>query len=124
MQQLSWEDIHHLANRQAKLLTKNKKPFQIIAASEVTLTVRVSTGEEHTLSRSNLEKAVVKIQSGTILNGPQDYRDLVADDRPTYAADLQRQGHDGKALEKAEPDRIRKAASCGAGVPGTTHIGQ
>jgi len=85
MKQLNWEDIHNLANRKARLLTKTKIPFQIVAASENTLTVRVSSDEEHTISRSNLEKAVEKIQSGTILNGPKDYKDLIADDRPSYA---------------------------------------
>jgi hypothetical protein len=47
--------------------------------------VRVSSNEEHTVGRSNLEKAVAVIQSGTVLNGPKDYRVLVADDRPAYA---------------------------------------
>lgn len=85
MKSFNWEDIHHLADRQATLFTKTKVTFQIVAASEDTLTVRVRSGEEHTVSRSHLEKAVVKIQTGTILNGPKDYRDLIADDRPSYA---------------------------------------
>ena len=85
MKQLDWEDIRHLANRQAKLLTKTRVPFQVVAASETTLTVRVSSGEEHTVSRSNLEKAVAKTHSGMILRGPKDYKDLIADDRPAYA---------------------------------------
>jgi len=85
MKQLNWEDIRNLANRKARLLTKTKVPFQIVAASENTLTVRVSSAEEHTISRINLEKAVVKIQSGMVLKGPKDYKDLIADDRPSYA---------------------------------------
>jgi hypothetical protein len=85
MKQLNWEDIRNLANRKTRLSTKTKVPFQIVAASENTLTVRVSSAEEHTISRSNLEKAVAKLQSGTILKGPKNYKDLIADDRPSYA---------------------------------------
>ena len=85
MKQLNWNEIQNLADRKATLFTKNRVPFQIVAASEVGLTVQVRSGEEHTISRANLEKAMAKIQSGTILNGPKDYRDLVADDRPAYA---------------------------------------
>lgn len=85
MKQLNWIDIQGLADRKATLLTKTGVPFQIVAASETGLAVRVRSGEEHTISRANLEKAVAKIQSGTLLNGPKDYRDLIADDRPAYA---------------------------------------
>jgi hypothetical protein len=85
MKQLNWEEIQSMANRKATLLTKTKKPFQIVTASEVGLIVRVRSGVEHPISRANLEKAVAKIQSGTILNGPKDYRDLISDDRPAYA---------------------------------------
>ncbi|MHB8806015.1 MAG: hypothetical protein ACYC59_00370 [Anaerolineaceae bacterium] len=85
MKQFIWDKIQNLADRKATLLTKTRVPFQIVAASEVGLTVRVRSGEEHTISRANLENAVAKIQSGTILNGPKDYRDLIADDRPAYA---------------------------------------
>ena len=56
-----------------------------VAASEETLTVRVRSGEEHTIGRTNLEKAVQKVQAGAVLKGPKDYRDLIADDRPAYA---------------------------------------
>jgi hypothetical protein len=85
MEEINWYEIHNLANRKATLLTKTHVPFQIVAASETGLTVQVRSGEEHIISRANLEKAVVKIQSGTRLNGPKDYRDLIADDRPAYA---------------------------------------
>ena len=82
---LKWEEIKNLADRKATLLTKTKVPFQVVAASEETITVSVRSGQEHTISRANLEKAVQKIQAGAILNGPKDYRDQVADDRPAYA---------------------------------------
>ena len=85
MRQLNWVEIQKLADRRATLLTKTGVPFQVITASGSTLTVRVRSGQEHTISRANLEKAVQKIQAGAILNGPKDYRDQVADDRPAYA---------------------------------------
>jgi len=49
------------------------------------LTVRVRSGEEHSISRANLEKAVQMLQTGVAISGPKDYRDQVADDRPAYA---------------------------------------
>jgi len=85
MRQLNWEEIKNLADRKSTLLTKTRVPFQVVAASEETLTVRVRSGEEHTIGRTNLEKAVQKVQAGAILNGPKDYRHQIADDRPAYA---------------------------------------
>ena len=82
---LNWEEIQKLADRKATLLTKTRVPFQVVAASEQTITVRVRSGEEHTISRVNLEKAVHILQAGVAINGPKDYRDQVADDRPAYA---------------------------------------
>lgn len=85
MEPLDWGAIQNLAGRKATLTTKTGVPFQIVAASETAVTVRVSSGEEHPLSRAHLEAAVAKIQSGMLLTGPKEYRDLIADDRPTYA---------------------------------------
>ncbi len=85
MRQLNWEEIKNLADRKSTLLTKTRVPFQVVAASEETITVRVRSGEEHTISRVNLEKAVHILQAGVAINGPKDYRDQVADDRPAYA---------------------------------------
>jgi len=82
---LNWEEIKNLADRKATLLTKTRVPFQVVAASEETITVRVRSGEEHTISRANLEKAVQMLQAGAVLSGPKDYCDQVADDRPSYA---------------------------------------
>lgn len=82
---LKWEKIKNLADQKATLLTKTGIPFQIISASQETLTVQVRSGEEHSISRTNLEKAVQKIQAGVVFSGPKDYREQVADDRPAYA---------------------------------------
>jgi hypothetical protein len=82
---LKWEEIKNLADRKATLLTKTKVRFQVVSASEETITVRVRSGEEHTISRANLEKAVQMLETGVIFSGPKDYRDQVADDRPAYA---------------------------------------
>lgn len=82
---LKWEKIKNLADQKATLLTKTGIPFQIISASQETLTVQVRSGEEHSISRTNLEKALQKIQAGVVFSGPKDYREQVADDRPAYA---------------------------------------
>ncbi|OJX40544.1 MAG: hypothetical protein BGO78_06035 [Chloroflexi bacterium 44-23] len=82
---LNWEKIKNLADQKTRLLTKTGIPFQISSASQDMLTVRVRSGEEYTISRANLEKAVQKIQAGVVFNGPKDYREQVADDRPAYA---------------------------------------
>ena len=85
MRQLNWVEIQNLADRKATLLTKTGVPFQVITASGSTLTVRVRSDQEHTISRLKLERAVQKVQAGAILNGPKDYRHQIADDRPAYA---------------------------------------
>lgn len=82
---LKWEEIINLADRKATLLTKTRVPFQIVAASEETITVGVRSGKEHTISRANLEKAMMMLQAGVVFSGPKDYHDQVADDRPAYA---------------------------------------
>ena len=85
MKQYSWKDIVNLAEQKATLHTKTGAPFTIFKTSEATLSIKIRSGEEYTISRANLEKATTKIQAGTILRGPKDYRDLIADDRPAYA---------------------------------------
>jgi len=85
MKQLNWNEIQNLGDRNTTLLTKTRVPFQIVATSEIALRVRVRSGEEHTISRANLEKAIEKVQTGVVLSGPNDYRNLIADDRPSYA---------------------------------------
>ncbi len=82
---LNWKEIKNLAGQKATLLTKTRIPFQIVAASEELITVRVRSGEKHTISRTNLEKAVHKVQAGAVLRGPKEYREQIADDRPAYA---------------------------------------
>lgn len=85
MKSLNWDEIQQLANQKATLLTKTWVPFQIIDVSENAVTIQVRSGETHTISRTNLENAVVKMRAGTVLSGPKDYRENVADDRPAYA---------------------------------------
>ena len=85
MTTFDWNRILELAAQKATLFTITKKPFQIVAASGDLLIVQVSTHKEYTISRSNLESAVEIIKTGVILQGPMDYRNLVADERPAYA---------------------------------------
>ena len=85
MAKLNWDSVQELAQRKATLLTKTKVPFQILATSDNSVIIRVSSGRKHTISRIHLETAVAKIQEGFILSGPLDYRNKIADDRPAYA---------------------------------------
>jgi transcriptional regulator of met regulon len=85
MSELNWERVCELAGRKEPLHTKTKIPFHILRVSNTTVTVRVRSGEEHPIYRTNLETAVMKIQTGVELKGPKDYKDQIADDRPSYA---------------------------------------
>jgi len=85
MGKLNWDEIHQISNSGEMLSTKTGAPFQIISVSVNTLIVKVSTGEEYPILRKTLENAVAKIGAGLILNGPKDYRENVADERPAYA---------------------------------------
>jgi len=85
MEQLDWRKLVQLANQKVSLRTKTNIPFQIIDSTENTLIIRVSSGNDLTISRVNLEKAVQKLRAGVVISGPQDYKDKVADDRPAYA---------------------------------------
>ena len=63
MKLFNWNEIQNLADRKTTLLTKTRVPFQIIATSEIALTVRVRSGEEHTISRNERE---LSMQSRTL----------------------------------------------------------
>lgn len=85
MGKLNWDEIHQIVNNGEILSTKTGVPFQIVSVSADTLIVKVSTGKEYSILRKTLEKAVSKIGAGLTLNGPKDYRENVADERPAYA---------------------------------------
>lgn len=82
---LDWKSVQELADEEAKLYTITRKPFRVIGTADETVTVEVSTGRQHTVSRENLARAVDLIRQGEQISGPADYRAKVADDRPTYA---------------------------------------
>lgn len=85
MGKFNWDEVRQIANSRERLTTKTGVPFQIVSVSLDTLIVKVSSGEEYPILRKTLEKAVAKIGAGLILNGPKDYRENVADERPAYA---------------------------------------
>jgi hypothetical protein len=85
MNSFNWGEFQRLANNKATLVTKSRVPFQIMEATENAVYINVRSGEIHSISRINLEKAVAKIHAGVVLSGPKDYRDFIADDRPAYA---------------------------------------
>lgn len=85
MEKLNWDEIQKLASNAVELHTKEGIPFQIAVVSENRITVCVSSKQEYTIRRKTLEAAVTKIQNGAVLDGPKDYREQVADERPAYA---------------------------------------
>lgn len=85
MSELFWEKIRDLAVRKASLRTKTNIPFQILDVSDHSIHICVSSDNEYTINRKNLEAAVKKLHSGEELAGPKDYKEKVADDRPSYA---------------------------------------
>jgi hypothetical protein len=82
---LDWQKIRDLAAQEAELHTISGKAFHVVGATDQTVTVEVSTGRRHGISRTHLEQAVVLVQQGQRIKGPKDFKDYVADDRPTYA---------------------------------------
>jgi hypothetical protein len=82
---LDWQKICDLAAQEAKLQTITGKAFHVVEATRRTVTVEVSTGRRHGISRKHLEQAVTLVQQGKRINGPQDFKEYVADDRPAYA---------------------------------------
>jgi hypothetical protein len=82
---LDWQRIRDLAAQEAKLQTITGKVFHVVDATHQTVTVEVSSGRRHSISRKHLEQAVALVQQGKRINGPRDFKSYVADDRPTYA---------------------------------------
>lgn len=85
MDKLDWNQINDLADRKVTVNTKSGIPFIIVRTTERTLFIQENSGNQYGLLRKNLEKAVLKINQGLVLNGPKDYREHIADDRPAYA---------------------------------------
>ena len=93
---MDWQTVRGLAAIQSELLTITGHRFWLVGATDSTVTVEVSSGRRHTISRANLERAVELSRRGETLAGPSDYRKKVADDRPAYAwAILRKLGYVG-----------------------------
>lgn len=88
---MDWQRVKTLAGANAELHTIRGKPFRIVSASERLVTIKVSTGNQYTITRSNLERAEQLLQQGESIAGPAEYRDKVADERPAYAWALLRE---------------------------------
>ena len=82
---MDWQTVRGLAAIQSELLTIRGQRFWLVGATDNTVTVEVSSGRRHTISRANLERAIELLRQGETLAGPSDYRNKVADDRPAYA---------------------------------------
>ncbi len=81
--QVDWDRVRSLEQR-SDLKTKTGKPFFISRVTESIVFIDLPSGEQ-SVCRANLERAERLVLSGTRLEGPLDYRRLVADERPAYA---------------------------------------
>lgn len=82
---INWSAIQQLTESQATLHTKRSEPFHIVAVRNNTVLIKPQTGQQYTINRDSLEKAVAYIQRGGTIAGPGEYKTKIADDRPSYA---------------------------------------
>jgi hypothetical protein len=82
--ELDWGAIVDRYSSNPISYTKNRKPFRIWRITAESLFIALPAGEQ-SVSRDNLRKAVDIISNGGIIDGPSDYKSLVADERPAYA---------------------------------------
>ena len=82
---MDWKRVQKLARANVDLRTITGRPFRIVAVSERVVTIEVSTGNQHTITRGNLEQAEQLLRQGQSIAGPGEYREKVADERPAYA---------------------------------------
>jgi len=80
---LDWRDLQALLGR--PITTKRGKKFHVARVLERAVVVAPQGRRAHRVSRTCLEKAVAKINTGVILRGPSDYRREICDDKPSYA---------------------------------------
>lgn len=81
---MNWSQVMALQGKTLK--TKSGKTFRVKQVTATTVTVEVGPAKRNeTISQINLMRAAQICASGTKLNGPKDYRQLVADERPAYA---------------------------------------
>ena len=81
---MNWEEVRNRYSRNPRSKTKIGNDFVIKRVLDNGLIIDLPSGEEY-ISRKNLERAVDLIERGTQIRGPGDYRELVYDQRPTYA---------------------------------------
>jgi hypothetical protein len=79
---VDWDRVRRL-QQESGLRTKTGKPFFISRVTESAAFVDLPSGEQ-SVSRDNLERAERLVVSGVRLQGPSDYKRLVADERPAY----------------------------------------
>lgn len=82
---INWSTIQQLAAHNTPLHTKQDEPFHVIASSDNTVWVQPQTGEQYSISRAHLDKAIAYLQQGGTLPGPHAYKTKIADNRPSYA---------------------------------------
>ena len=80
---MDWDRVRSLQQRSG-LKTKTGKPFWISRVTERMVFIDLPSGEQ-SVSRANLERAERLVLAGRRLEGPMEYRTLIADERPAYA---------------------------------------
>ena len=80
---MDWQRVRALEQR-SDLKTKRGEPFRISRVTGSIAFINLPSGEQ-SVSRANLERAEQLVLSGVRLQGPSDYKELVADERPSYA---------------------------------------
>ena len=84
MPKLDWSQIEDRYSSNPVSHTKNGKLFRVWRISEDSLFIALPSGEQ-SVNKVNLQKAADLINQGALIEGPADYKRLVADERPAYA---------------------------------------
>jgi len=81
---LDWDKVVMRYAEQPYLTTKEGKVQRVAEVTETALIIDLPGGRQY-VRRKNLEYAVALIESGRKIRTVSDYRQMVEDDRPTYA---------------------------------------
>ena len=84
-ERIEWTKVEKLAQYESRLRTKQGEPFHVVGCSDTMVWIEPQTGGKYSVSRTHLDEAVAYLKRGGTLAGPGDYKNKIADDRPSYA---------------------------------------
>jgi hypothetical protein len=84
MSKLDWSAIEARFSTNPMGQTKTGKSFKVLKITNQEIIIDLPAKEQK-VSRKNLQKAVELLSQGAVIEGPADYKRLVADERPAYA---------------------------------------